>query len=281
MTPSIAIVAPGNMGTGIASVLTTHGVPVRTCLAGRSPASVQRAQGAGMQDVQLPELVAVDFLLSIMPPAAALPFARQLAPLLAASPRKPVFVDCNAKSPQTAREIGAVIEATGTPFVDAAIIGLPPGPGREVPRLYAAGEPAAALALLRQHGLDVRVLAGKAGAAAALKMSFAGINKGLTAVASAMILAAQRAGAGAALHAELLERWPQLMGLLSRQVPDMLPKAYRWVEEMRQIAEFAGDDPATREIFLGAARLYERIAQDRAGMQEESEALADFFPARS
>jgi hypothetical protein len=125
------------------------------------------------------------------------------------------------------------------------------------------------------------VLEGPVGAAAALKMSFAGINKGLTAVASAMILAATRAGAAPALREELLERWPMLAGSLSRQVPDMLPKAYRWVAEMREIAAFAGDDTATREIFLGAAQLYERIARDHAGDRTESDALAGFFPVHA
>jgi 3-hydroxyisobutyrate dehydrogenase-like beta-hydroxyacid dehydrogenase len=261
MKPVIAIVAPGNMGAGLAAVLTRHGVTVRTSLAGRSPATLQRAQAAGMQDVPPAGLVEADFLLSILPPVDALSFARAMAPHLAAAAQRPVFVDCNAKSPETAREIGAVITGCGTPFIDAAIIGLPPHPGAPVPRIFAAGGPAQQLAVLNEHGLDIRVLEGPVGAAAALKMSFAGINKGLTAVASAMILAAT--------------------GSLSRQVPDMLPKAYRWVAEMREIAAFAGDDAATRDIFLGAAQLYERIARDHAGDRTESGALAGFFPVRA
>jgi hypothetical protein len=111
-------------------------------------------------------------------------------------------------------------------------------------------------------------------------MSFAGINKGLTAVAAAMILAATRAGAASALREELLERWPMLAGSLSRQVPDMLPKAYRWVAEMQEIAAFAGEDAATRAIFLGAAELCERIARDHAGEGTESRALAGFLATR-
>jgi len=285
MQPTIAIVAPGNMGAGIAWVLAGHGVPVRTNLDGRGEASLKRAQAARMQDVPLAALVEVDLLLSILPPAAALPFAQRLAPLLLAAQSKPVFVDCNAKSPQSAREMAAVIEGTGTPFVDGAIIGLPPSsvpssPSKAVggvPRLFAAGERAVALRVLGEHGLDVRVLEGPVGAAAALKMSFAGINKGLTAVASAMILAATRAGAAPALREELQERWPVLSEMLARQVPDMLPKAYRWIAEMREISEFANGDPAARDMYLAISALFSQIASDVERDGPQRRALAGFF----
>lgn len=277
MRPDVALVAPGNMGAGLARVLAEHGVAVRTHLEGRGPASLQRAREARMQDAPLAALVEVDFVLSVMPPAAALPFAQKLVPLIVSSSRRPVFVDCNAKSPQRALEMAALFEAAGIDFVDAAIIGPPPQPGRGVPRLYAAGGPAPALRVLGSHGLDVRVLEGPVGAAAALKMSFAGINKGLTAVASVMILAATRSQAAPALRQELLESWPALAQSLSRQVPGMLPKAYRWVDEMHEIAGFAGEDPAARQIFEGAAALYERLAKDLKEAGLESAALADFF----
>lgn len=278
MKPIVAIVAPGNMGAALGRVLGDHGIEVLTSLAGRSEASRQRAQAAGMQAVSEPALAGADFLLSVLPPGAALSFAQQMAPHLLGAARKPLFVDCNALSPATVQQIGAVIGATGTPFADGGIIGMPPKPQQKGPRLYVSGEQAAGLQVLRQHGLDIRVLEGPVGAASALKMSFGGINKGLVTVASAMILAATRAGAAAALRQELEESWPQLFATLSRQVPDMLPKAYRWVAEMREIADFAGQDTAARDIYLGAANLYARIASDLAGEQIESEALKAFFP---
>jgi len=280
MKPSVAIVAPGNMGAGLARALGEHGIEVLTSLEGRSAATCARAQTAGMRAVSLAGLTEADLLLSVMPPAQALPFARQMAPLLEIASRKPLFVDCNAKSPQTARELGAVLASCGTPFADGAIIGLPPQPGRTGPHLYASGDDAKGLTQLARYGLDIRVLEGPIGAAAALKMCFAGINKGLTLVASTMILAATRSGAAPALLQELTESCPEVLGSLSRQVPDMLPKAYRWVAEMHEIAGFAGDDAAARQIYQGAAELCERIARDFAGERQESSALTGFFPAR-
>lgn len=104
-------------------------------------------------------------------------------------------------------------------------------------------------------------------------MSYAGITKGLTALTAAMMLAAARAGAADALHRELAESQPELLARFTRNMPDMYPKAYRWVAEMEEIAEFAGEDAATRKIFEGVARLYERLAADVAGTNKETGAL--------
>jgi 3-hydroxyisobutyrate dehydrogenase-like beta-hydroxyacid dehydrogenase len=230
-----------------------------------------------MTDVPLNGLMAADLVLSILPPAHALSFAQQMAPLLAAAERKPVFVDCNAVSPETVRQIGAVIAAAGAPFVDASIIGLPPRPGQPGPHFYACGASASRLQALSELGLDVRVLDGAIGAASALKMSYAGINKGVAAIATAMILAASRSGATAALYQEMSESLPGLLNSLGRQIPDMLPKAYRWVGEMREIAAYSGEDPAARDVFVGFAELFDRISRDVAGEKTESAALIEFF----
>jgi 3-hydroxyisobutyrate dehydrogenase-like beta-hydroxyacid dehydrogenase len=281
MIPVVAIVAPGNMGAAVARRLTEHGVKVLTTLVGRGAASVARAEAAGMTDGPLDGLIAAEMVLSILPPAHALSFAQQMAPLLLAAERKPVFVDCNAVSPETVRQIGALISATGALFVDASIIGLAPKPGQASPHFYACGASASRLQALSEYGLDVRVLDGPTGAASALKMSYAGINKGMAAIASAMILAASRSGATEALYQEMSESLPGLLNSLGRQVPDMLPKAYRWVGEMREIAAYAGEDAAARDVFVGFAALFDRIARDVAGERLESDALTGFFTARS
>jgi putative dehydrogenase len=281
MIPVVAIVAAGNMGAAVARRLNEHGVKVLTTLAGRGAASVARAEAAGMTDVPLDGLIAAQMVLSILPPAHALSFAQQMAPLLLAAERKPVFVDCNAVSPETVRRIGAVIAAAGAPFVDASIIGLAPKPGQASPHFYACGASASRVQALSEYGLDVRVLDGPIGAASALKMSYAGINKGVAAIAAAMILAASRSGATEALYQEMSESLPGLLNSLGRQVPDMLPKAYRWVGEMREIAAYAGEDTAARDVFVGFAALFDRIARDVAGERLESDALTGVFTERS
>lgn len=280
MKPSVAIVAQGSMGAGLAARLHQHGVEVRTLLTGRSEASRARAEAAGMRPVDAAELLDADILLSVLPPASALTFAEDLAPRLRAAPRRPLYADCNAVSPETARAIAAVIEATGTPFVDVGIIGLPPRNGEPGPRLYASGTRARQLTRLCEFGLQVRVIEGDVGAASALKMSFAGISKGLTAVATGMILAAARAGLAQSLAQELRESEPWLFQSLGRRLPDMLPRAYRWIDEMREIADFVQPDAATAAIFAGAADLYDHIARDVKGNRLESSRLLEFVADR-
>ena len=287
MTLTVGIVAAGNMGAAVARRLVDNGVRVLTSLAGRSAASEARARVAGMTAVELGQLASAEIVLSILPPAHALAFAREMAPVLAGSApsagparvNKPVFVDCNAVSPDTVREIAAVFAGVGVACVDGAIIGLPPRTGQPSPHFYmagAAGDTARVLPLA-EHGLDVRVLDGPVGAASALKMCYAGINKGLAAIASAMILAAARSGASAALYQEMSESLPGLLSSLGRQVPDMLPKAYRWVAEMREIAAFASTDPAAHSVYVGFSELFDRVARDVAQDGAESAALKQFF----
>jgi len=126
------------------------------------------------------------------------------------------------------------------------------------------------------HGLDIRVLEAPNGAASALKMSFAGINKGIIAVMTAMILAATRAGAQSELYVELAQREPALLYSLSRKTPDMLPKAQRWVAEMQEIAQFVTPQHGG-EIYAGAAQIYASVARAMASDAHELEALRCFF----
>jgi 3-hydroxyisobutyrate dehydrogenase-like beta-hydroxyacid dehydrogenase len=277
MPPTIAIVAAGNMGAGVGRRLTENKVSVLTTLAGRSAASEKRAREAGMRGVEERALLEADFLLSIVPPGEALALARHFAPLLAAANRKPTYVDCNAVSPATMSEIGNTIAATGAPFIAAGIIGPPPKPGATNTRLYASGPHAAMLAVLNDYGLDVRVLDGPLTAASALKMSYAGITKGFTALGTAMLLAATRGGSAAALKEELALSRPDLLGYLSKQVPDMYGKAYRWVAELDEIGAFVGEDHPEHAMLTAAARLYERMAADVDGPKEEVAALDAFL----
>jgi putative dehydrogenase len=277
MTLTVAIVAPGNMGAGVAQRLNENGVAVLTSLAGRSAASEKRARAAGMRAVADAQLGEADFLLSIVPPGEALALARRLAPVLAAANKKPIYVDCNAVSPASQTAIADVVAATGAPFVGAGIIGPPPKPGSTNTRIYAAGPAAGRFATLNDYGLTVRLLDGEITAAAALKMSYAGITKGFTALGAAMMLAATRAGAAPALKAELAESQPALIGWLARQTPNMYAKAYRWVAELDEIAAFVGADHVEHEMLSAAARLYERIAADYQGDRQYIEALDRFL----
>lgn len=276
-TPIVAIVAPGNMGASVGKRLTENKVRVLTALSGRSERSATRAREAGMEPVDDRALAEADFLLSIVPPGDALALAERLTPALTAANKKPVYVECNAVSPPTMLRIAEVIARTGSPFVGAGIIGPPLKPGSTNTRIYASGPAAREFARLNDYGLIVRVLDGPLTAASALKMSYAGITKGFTALGAAMMLAASRGGSAQALKAELAESRPDLLGYLTRQVPQMYGKAYRWVAELDEIANFVGDEHPEHAMLSAAARLYERIARDVEGQKQEVGTLDRFL----
>ncbi len=275
-TPTVAVIAPGNMGAAVAKRLTEHKVTVLTALAGRSEASTKRANDAKMQPVDERRLAEADFLLSIVPPGEALALAERLAKALTEANTKPIYVECNAVSPRTMNQIAEVISATGCAFVGAGIIGPPPKPGSTNTKFYAAGPAAKDFARLNDYGLIVRVLDGPLTAASALKMSYAGITKGFTALGAAMMLAATRGGSAQALQAELAESQPALFGFLTRQIPFMYSKSYRWVAEMNEISDFVGDEFPEHAMMEAAAEFYERIAADFEGDKKEIGAMDQF-----
>jgi L-threonate 2-dehydrogenase len=266
----VALVAPGSMGAAVGGRLAANGVVVRTSLEGRSAASRERAFAAGLKVVPEERLLEADLVLSIVPPGAAAAFAERAARLALHSRWRPLFVDCNAVSPATVQSIARTVSAAGLPFVDAGIVGGPPSQGVAGPHIYACGPHAPRFAELRRHGLEIRIMRGAIGAASALKMSYAGITKGLTAVATTMLLAARRNGVAQELRAELAESQERLLATFVRTVPGMFPKAYRWVAEMHEIAAFAAEDAAAAAIFRGAAALYERMAADVCGSGAEA-----------
>jgi putative dehydrogenase len=277
MHPLVAVIAPGMMGAAVGKRLVDHGLKVLTSLKGRSAETSARAKSAGMLAASDEEIVAADFILSILPPGDAVALAQRFAPALSASNSKPVYVDCNAVSPRTAERIAAVIAPSGAPFVDAGIIGAPPNGNDAGPRFYASGPDAPRFAALKDYGLDVRVLGGPMNAASAMKMSYAGITKGTQALGAVMMLAATRGGTADALFAELQASQPQMLAWLKRSLAQMPPKSYRWIAEMHEIADFVGEDPSAHELYLGAAHFYEQIARDFESDKKQVSALEAFL----
>jgi len=264
---TVAIVAMGEMGAGVGRALVESGARVITSLDGRSQASAERAAKAGVEVVYDDSaLVAqADFVFSIVPPSRAAELAERLLPRIRGVERKPVFVECNAVAPATVKQIAAPFQPKGLPFVDAGIIGLPPASGRPAPRFYASGGAVGRFEELRKFGMDVRPLSSEVGDASALKMAYGGINKGLQALGAALILGAVRSGVSQVLWQEMQDSQPAVLQLLTRALPKMYAKAYRWVGEMEEIAKFLQPETGGSEMLSGAAHLYEDIARDYAG----------------
>ena len=263
---TVALISPGDMGQAIGGLLARGGERVVTCVAGRSARTRALSRAAGFID--LPNLAALvresDVLLSIVPPAQAVAVARDIAAALGVTRTRLTYVDCNAIAPRTAREVAAVIAPTGSGFVDAGIVG---GPPREAPspRVYASGPDRAAFGALRDAGLDVRVLGDEVGEASAVKMCYAALTKGTTAIATELLVAARKLGVYDTLVAELGESQAGQAKRIADAVPAMPGKAHRWIAEMEEIARTFEDVGLTPLMFKGAAEMYRLTAGSEIG----------------
>ncbi len=213
-----------------------------------------------------------EMFLSIVPPSRGRrATAERFLPLIQKAERKPVYIDCNAIAPQTlagiAKMFGDRVCRSSTDRSSAARRRRAMARARD---FICPGPIKAEADTLKQLGIDTRVLSTTLGDASTLKMSYAGITKGFQALGASMALGAGRNGAQESLVEELKFSQPQLYGWLSKSMPSMYDKAYRWDGEMREIAKFLLPEQGASTMLTGAADLYVHIAEDnRAGPTSE------------
>jgi 3-hydroxyisobutyrate dehydrogenase-like beta-hydroxyacid dehydrogenase len=258
----IAILMPGDMGHAVGRALRQHGHEVTTCLAGRSERSRGLAAAAQMRDAgSLEALVAgADLVLSVLPPDAAVAQASAVAGAMQAAGARPVYVDCNAVSPQTAREVGAIIAAAGAPFIDCGIIGAAPGKGKPT-RFHVSGPDTGAMERLDGKGIQVLAMGPEIGRASALKMVYAGLTKGTMTLHTAMLLAAWQLGIYDKLVAEYADSQPAALAAMQGRVPRIPADAGRWIGEMEEIAATLAEVGVPTGFHDGAAEIYRVLAR--------------------
>ena len=269
MARPIGLIGVGDMGAAIGRRLIQHGLQVVTALDGRSEAGRRRARQAGIEDAGgLADLgAAVRLVLGVLPPAQALAAARTVATVLGDGA---TYADLNAISPETAGNVNSAIEAAGLRFADGSIIGGPPerasdGSG---PRIYLCGDAADSLAFLDGYGLDIRIMNAPVGAASALKMCYAAMTKGTTALQLAMLATAQRAGVGATLAAELAGSQAQRYARMQSGIPAIPAKSGRWVHEMEQIADTFRANGLPDGFHRAAATVFRQLSRTQAAGEE-------------
>lgn len=275
----IAVIGMGAMGSAVAKALLSSGAEIVTYLEGRSSGTRERAAAVGIREVDLTALVKAKIILSIVPPSQAIAVADLVATAMRASQSPAIFIDCNAISPQTMGSVAQAFDNTNAKVLDGCIIGGPPTANLG-PRFYLSGDAEEIVPILVEYGLDARALDSDIGAASALKMCYAGINKGLIGLGTSMLLAAAKNGADKALMAELSESQSQLVAKFAKGIPDMYPKAYRWIAEMDEIAAFLGADDPAADIFAGMAGVFQRLATDRTGNSEIATTLSQMLAER-
>lgn len=269
---TVGILSPGDMGQAIAAVLNQNGLRTIAALDERSQRTRQLAAAANIEDVgSLTQLVIEsDVVLSVLVPTAAAEVAQQVAEVIGNVGKQILYVDANAIAPQKVKSIAQQIESSGATFVDASIIGPPPRVAG-CTRIYASGKQAGEFQQLSNYGLDIRVIGDEIGQASGLKMSYAALTKGLTAISTELLIAAHRLGLDEELWSEVSHSQPTLASILLRTIPSMTPKAHRWVGEMEEIAETFQELGLTERIFYGAADIYRLVKDTSLGKETPEE----------
>ena len=274
---TIGVLHPGEMGVTVGASVRAGGSRVLWASEGRSAQTRERAAAAGLEDAKtLASLCAASgVILSVCPPHSALDLAR----VVAAQGFSGVYVDGNAVSPGTARDIGRIIERAGAIFVDGGIIG-PPARARGTTRLYLSGEQAGPIAGLFAQGLlEAIVLDGEPGAASALKMAYAAYTKGTSALLVSIRALAIRAGVDQALLDEWALSQKDLGARSERAAGETARKAWRFTGEMAEIAATFDDAGLPDGFFRAAGEIYESLAgyKDAPSMPSVAEVAKALF----
>jgi 3-hydroxyisobutyrate dehydrogenase-like beta-hydroxyacid dehydrogenase len=249
----VGVLHPGEMGAVVAGALRERGETVLWASAGRSAATAERAEAAGLEDAgQIAEVChRCEILLSICPPHAAVEVTR------AASGFAGIYVDANAIAPGTARAIAKLQPR----LVDGGIVGPPPSRSGTTRLYLSGGEVAEVAALFAGTKLDVRVLSGEPGAASALKAAYAGWTKG----SAALLLTMRELARAEGVEDALLEEWrlsiPELEDHLPGAERSAGRKGWRWIGEMEEIAHSMDAHDLPTGFHEAAAEVFRRAAE--------------------
>jgi 3-hydroxyisobutyrate dehydrogenase-like beta-hydroxyacid dehydrogenase len=235
MARQLALLHPGEMGVTIGSCALASGITVGWTSDERSETTVSRANDAKFTEYNtLQELLAnSNVVFSVCPPAAA----AKLATRVAGGRFKGLYIDANAVSPTTAATIADIVESSGASYVDGGIIG-PPAYEAGTTRLYLSGAKAREVTDLFKTGPLEAIDIGKSQtSASALKVCYAAWTKGSAALLLAVGALAQAENVADALRSEWAQSLPDLSARLENVAKGNAPKAWRFENEMHEIAD--------------------------------------------
>ncbi|MER7848328.1 DUF1932 domain-containing protein [Kitasatospora sp. NPDC096077] len=234
--PIVGVLHPGSMGAAVAACAVSAGARVLWCPAGRSAATVRRAEQAGLEPVaELGELLQrAEVVLSLCPPAAAEDVAREVAE----GGLTGVYVEGNAISPARVQRITDLLSRSARAVVDGSVIGSPPVNGKRT-QLFLSG-PADATALVAGlfagTAVSTPLLGEEIGQASALKVSYTAYQKASRVLAALSYGLAQHHGVDQALLEVAGKRSGSYL-TETDYIAKTASRAWRWAPEMEEAAD--------------------------------------------
>jgi 3-hydroxyisobutyrate dehydrogenase-like beta-hydroxyacid dehydrogenase len=271
---AVGVVAPGAMGIALGRCVVAGGHRVLMTAAGRSPPTARRLADAGIEDAGSTDAVvgAADVLISVVPPARARAVAEEIAVSARRTGARPLLVEANAVAPATVTRVVKIAGGADLEVVDAAISGPPPRPDAEHPtRIFLAGPRAAEVAALEVPGVRWVGLDGGLGAASAAKMCTASVRKGHQALLAHALLTAEHHGVLDTVLADLRIDFPDDD---VRHAAAAVTKAWRFADEMDEIAATQADAGLTPDLFAAMATVYRRLATSEWGARRPEDVPA-------
>ena len=269
MTPKIAIISPGNMGSGVGKFLVEGGFEVIAPLNDRSDFTRFRAEKLGINNVgSIEEAVeGADIILSILDPGKAIEVAKSAASAIQRFGYSKIYADCNATSPNTAITISEIIEAAGGIFVDVGIIGGTPTRKDNFPTFFSSGPQASVLDILDGHGVRVKNLGSEVGQGSAIKICNGAWNKGAFALYTAVMLAAEKYGFTRVLRERLPNSQAGTVEKIDAALNRLPSLSGRYIGEMEQVSETYAGIGIPAGFHEGAAEIFRMLNTTSLGTE--------------
>ncbi|CAK7207801.1 hypothetical protein SEUCBS139899_010615 [Sporothrix eucalyptigena] len=250
-----------------------------------------------------------DIIFSVVPPRDAIETAKRIIDALPQANRpadRPLyFADMNAVAPSTCKTIARLFAAAGAKppvhLVDGCILGGPPKilPAAATPPVVTPSSESGAVSSTISsdasappewyrplmptsgpHNLDAfptlaatlnsRHISASIGSASGLKMCFAAMSKGYSAIAIQAFTTAHKLGVLEDLQWAMGSLVPGRVKQTEGALTGMAPKAYRWVREMEEISDtFSQEAGFAPDLFRGAAGVFKAVAEDTVLGQEK------------
>ncbi|MBH60346.1 MAG: hypothetical protein CL907_04195 [Dehalococcoidia bacterium] len=234
---TVGLIGLGEMGSAIGSYLVKCGINVISDFSERSQQSQKRSISGGIVNCESLQNLCFesDIIFSIIPPDRSEGVAKDIVEEKRRNEFQTIYCDLNAISPPTSIKIGELILGAGIEYVDGGIIGGPPN--EEVfPKVYVSGKSANKLKSLNKKGIDLRILSENVGEASAVKMCYASVTKGSTALMTGALITANKLGVFDTVMKEFEDSQKNFHNTMINGIPNITHKAYRWIGEMHEIS---------------------------------------------
>lgn len=222
----------------------------------------QRALDIGVKPIEnMKTLVSCSHIIvSAVTPSVAVDVAHQAYPYLN---KDKIYADINSKSPRIAKDIWKIIQASGAKFVDVAVMGAITKCGHKTPCLV-SGNGSEEFSLLKNYGMNIKIIGEEPGQASAVKMLRSVFTKGVSALLLETFIAAYEYGVVEMVFNSLEETEDSMTfnEMVNLRVCSTITHAKRRTDELEMVCETLKDvnvepimSQATKEVLGKIAAL--------------------------